>query len=190
MMQASCLLDPPEAVSLFAHESFAAISGVFRVRLTMEPWELRAYHRLRRRVFCEEQGLFATDDRDDHDATAQPIVAVSYAVGMGDEVVGTVRIDERSPGVWHGSRLAIAGDWRGVGGLASGLISAAVCTAHAQGCTIFLATVQRQNVPLFRRLHWQRLDDVTVCGRPHQLMQADLAYYPPTAGARRTGRDA
>jgi hypothetical protein len=39
--------------------------------------------------------------------------------------------------------------------------------------------VQRQNVPLFRRLHWTSLEPKTLRGRPHDLMRADLAAYPP-----------
>ncbi|HEX8916376.1 MAG TPA: MSMEG_0567/Sll0786 family nitrogen starvation N-acetyltransferase, partial [Humisphaera sp.] len=156
-----------------------AISGIYRVRLAAEAWELRGCARLRREVFCREQGLFPDNDRDAADDGATPIVAVSLAAGMADEVVGTVRIHESSPGVWFGSRLAVAKDWRGVPSLAAALIRKAVCTAHARGCLTFLAHVQRQNVPLFRRLRWTPLGEIEVCGRPHQLMQADLAYYPP-----------
>jgi putative N-acetyltransferase (TIGR04045 family) len=153
--------------------------GIYRIRLAAEPWELRGCARLRRAVFCDEQRLFTGSDRDVHDDVAQPIAAVSYAMGMADEVVGTVRIHEEEQGVWFGSRLAVAQEWRGVHGLSSGLIRAAVCTAHARGCHTFLATVQRQNVPMFRRLRWRSLQEVEVCGRPHQLMQADLSFYPP-----------
>ena len=116
-------------------------------------------------MFCAEQGLFRGTDRDAHDDAAEPIVAVSYAAGMADEVVGAVRIHEEAdaPGVWYGSRLAVARDWRGVPDLAAGLIRCAVTTAHARGCHTFLATVQRQNVPLFRRLRWRSLREVEVC---------------------------
>ena len=153
--------------------------GIYRIRLATERWELRGCAQLRRADYCDEQALFTGSDRDAHDDVAQPIAAVSYAMGMADEVVGTVRIHEEEPGVWFGSRLAVAREWRGVFGLSSGLIRAAVCTAHARGCHTFLATVQRQNVPLFRRLHWRSLGEVEVCGKPHHLMQADLQYYPP-----------
>ena len=36
---------------------------------------------------------------------------------------------------------------------------------------------------LFRRLHWQTLDEIEMHGRPHHLMQADLRHYPPFADA-------
>jgi putative N-acetyltransferase (TIGR04045 family) len=54
-----------------------------------------------------------------------------------------------------------------------------VSSAHAIGCRRFLAHVQSQNVPLFRRLHWNVLAEETLLGRPHHLMQADLNHYPP-----------
>jgi putative N-acetyltransferase (TIGR04045 family) len=54
-----------------------------------------------------------------------------------------------------------------------------VSSAHARGCTLFLAHVQAQNRPLFERLHWRHLRDLTLHGRPHALMQADLHHYPP-----------
>jgi hypothetical protein len=32
---------------------------------------------------------------------------------------------------------------------------------------------------LFKRLHWTSLSTLDIHGRPHHLMQADLAHYPP-----------
>lgn len=152
----------------------------YRIKIATEAWELRGYAQLRKHTFCIEQGLFPVSDHDEHDVMATPIVAVSDAAVCFDEVVGCVRIfpcDE--PGVWYGSRLSVAPEWRGVGSLVTSLIRAAVGTAHARGCRRFLATVQRQNVPLFRRLHWRDLNEVEVCRRAHLLMQADLSHYPP-----------
>jgi hypothetical protein len=39
--------------------------------------------------------------------------------------------------------------------------------------------VQWQNVPLFRRLHWRSLGELTIHERSHHLMSADLTHYPP-----------
>jgi hypothetical protein len=39
--------------------------------------------------------------------------------------------------------------------------------------------VQAQNQALFEKLHWQTLKAQVLHGRPHLLMQADLAMYPP-----------
>ncbi|MEG2632711.1 MAG: histone acetyltransferase, partial [Comamonas sp.] len=50
---------------------------------------------------------------------------------------------------------------------------------HALGCHTFLAHVQAQNAPLFRRLKWRQRAELSIHGRPHCEMQADLAAYPP-----------
>ncbi|HEV7718002.1 MAG TPA: MSMEG_0567/Sll0786 family nitrogen starvation N-acetyltransferase [Arsenicitalea sp.] len=153
----------------------------FQVKFATSQWERTGAHDLRRAVFCREQGLFGDDDRDDIDAVAQPIIAQSMLGFAADRVVGTVRIHEASPGLWWGSRLAVAQDHRKVGALGAALIRVAVCSAHAMGCQIFLAHVQEQNALLFRRLHWQVVEAVELHGRPHLRMQADMAYYPPMA---------
>jgi putative N-acetyltransferase (TIGR04045 family) len=153
----------------------------FGLKLATERWEVAAALRLRRYVFCEEQRLFKDSDADELDATASPIVAVDYVMGMSHRVVGTVRIHQESPGLWYGSRLAIAPDYRSIYGLGSGLVYRAVTTAHARGCTTFLANVQKQNASFFRRLGWEALEDITLFGRPHVLMRADLDRYPAAA---------
>ncbi|GBU18637.1 MULTISPECIES: MSMEG_0567/Sll0786 family nitrogen starvation N-acetyltransferase [Methylobacterium] len=153
----------------------------FRVKFAVAPWERRACAALRRRVFCTEQGIFEGDDRDAIDAHAIPICALSTLGGDADAVVGTVRIHEvaERPGEWWGSRLAVAEASRGTAALGAGLIQVAVSSAHARGCTRFLAHVQEQNVPLFEALHWASLDAVDLHGRLHHLMRADLSAYPP-----------
>lgn len=155
----------------------------FGIKAASEAWERHAYFRLRRDVFCVEQQIFSGDDRDGIDDEAEGIVAVDYIMGMSDRVVGTVRIIESEPGVWHGSRLAIHREYRNVYGLGSGLVYRAVSTANARGARAFFATVQRQNVAFFRRLAWELLEEVTVHGHPHALMRADLAAYPPLEDA-------
>ncbi|MBG7620040.1 histone acetyltransferase [Herbaspirillum sp. AP02] len=157
----------------------APSAPVVRIKLALDKWEREQARQLRREVFCAEQGVFQDDDTDAIDAIAMPIVAVMEAPDGSRSVVGTVRIHESAPGVWHGSRLAVAQHARRIGSVGSGLIRLAVCTAHAHGCHTFLAQVQSQNAPLFRRLHWQTLAEIEVHGLPHHQMQADLAFYPP-----------
>lgn len=155
------------------------VSSAFTVKYATEAWEKRGAAALRRQVFCDEQGLFAGDDRDAIDAVATPIVALSSYTVAPDAVVGTVRIHEAEPGTWWGSRLAVAADHRRVGALGAALIRLAVSSAHARGCTTFLAHVQSQNALLFQRLHWDIVDTVELHGLPHMRMQANLAFYPP-----------
>ena len=159
------------------------LAADFQVKFATATWEKRGAARLRHEVFCDEQGLFAGDDRDAIDEAAIPLVAVSLLGLLADDVVGTVRIHEEEPGLWWGSRLAVAPDYRKVGALGAALIRLAVSSAHARGCTRFLAHVQAQNALLFRRLHWNIVEEKQLHGRPHFLMQADLAFYPPLLDA-------
>ena len=176
------------------------LSPDFTFRIARSIRELGGYWALRKRIFCEEQHIFQESDHDAFDDQAIPIVCETLIAGMEDSVVGIVRIDERSPGVWYGSRLGVAPDYRsihqlspgvsvrnslpvyrGLGALGAGLIYKAVSTAHALGCTEFLATVQHQNARFFRRLHWEPLGTLDLFGLPHVKMRADLNYYRPAA---------
>ncbi|CDY74969.1 Histone acetyltransferase HPA2 and related acetyltransferases [Caballeronia glathei] len=156
----------------------------YRIKWATLPWEAEEAYKLRRAVFCVEQGVFVGDDRDDTDEHAQLLVALSCVAGMPEQVVGTVRIHETGPGVWFGSRLAVHAAFRSHGKIGSTLIRLAVSSAHALGCKTFLAHVQAQNVPLFRRLGWDTQREETIFGRPHHLMQARLEAYPPCATPR------
>ena len=151
----------------------------FGIKLATKRWECAAALALRANVFCREQGLFEGSDRDAVDDAAQTIVAVDYVMGMSHRVVGTVRIHEDTPGLWYGSRLAIDLDYRNVYGLGRGLVYRAVGTAKARGCQTFLANVQAQNVPFFKRLAWEPLRELVLHGHPHVLMRADVRAYPP-----------
>ncbi len=153
----------------------------YRIKWAESAWEHREAHALRRAVFCREQGLFGEDDRDAIDGRAQLLVALSCVGGAPDDVVGTVRIHEDAPRLWWGSRLAVAAAYRSFGRIGATLIRLAVSSAQMRGCDTFLAHVQSQNVPLFERLHWRLVDTLELHGRPHALMQADLAHYPPCA---------
>ncbi|MFQ6538868.1 MULTISPECIES: MSMEG_0567/Sll0786 family nitrogen starvation N-acetyltransferase [Aphanothece] len=145
---------------------------------------LPGYWDLRSRIFCEEQHLFEASDRDELDDAAYPIVALAHGSLRAGDVVGVVRIAELSPGVWQGGRLGVDAGFRRHNQIGKGLIWKAVTTAHGWGCDRFLATVQRQNVPFFRRLHWRSLEQLELRGIPHHLMEADLAYYRPSRERR------
>ncbi|WP_047465414.1 MSMEG_0567/Sll0786 family nitrogen starvation N-acetyltransferase [Rhizobium rhizogenes] len=161
-------------------EPFAPYSAnEFQVKFATSDWERRQAHALRRAVFCEEQGIFEGDDRDAIDDHAIPIVALSMMGVAADRLVGTVRIHQPEPGIWWGSRLAVHEDFRKIGALGATLIKLAVSSANAMGCHTFLANVQAQNGLLFRRLHWEVIEEFEIYGRPHLRMKADLAFYPP-----------
>jgi putative N-acetyltransferase (TIGR04045 family) len=157
------------------------VSSEFHIKYATEAWERAGAMALRRAVFCDEQGIFQGDDRDAKDEVATTIVALSSFTVVAESVVGTVRIHEETPGLWRGSRLAVATNYRKVGAIGASLIQLAVSSAHARGCRRFLAQVQSQNALLFQRLHWRTLEEQEAHGRPHHLMEADLAFYPPFA---------
>ncbi len=145
----------------------------YQFKLAKSSAEIEAYFELRRLIFTEEQQLFQ-DDLDDLDRIAYPIIAVDQS-----KVVGVVRIYEINPGIWYGGRLGTHPDYRKGWQIGKGLIYKAVTTANTWGCDQFLATVQLQNVRFFQRLHWRSQKELTICDRPHHLMEADLAFYLP-----------
>lgn len=145
-------------------------------KLAASPQEYDAYFRLRQTIFCVEQGLFQGSDIDELDQLAYAIVAL--ATSRPYPVVGIVRIYEPEPGIWYGGRLGVHCDYRKERQIGRGLIYKAVTTAHTWGCQRFLATVQRQNVSFFRRLHWHSLEELTICNLSHHLMEAELEHYP------------
>jgi putative N-acetyltransferase (TIGR04045 family) len=165
-------------------DPFPAFSpSEYRVKCATEAWERREAAALRRRVFCDEQGIFLGNDRDAIDEVAIPLVAISSYGIAPHEVVGTVRIHEAEPGTWWGSRLAVLAEYRRLGAVGGSLIRLAVSSAHARGCKRFFAHVQSRNALMFQRLHWTSLGEMDFHGRPHHFMEADLAHYPPIANA-------
>jgi putative N-acetyltransferase (TIGR04045 family) len=151
----------------------------YSFELAKTPQEIEGYFALRQAIFCEEQRLFDDDDADNLDGVAYPIVALDHEAAPADRVVGVVRIYEKSPRLWYGGRLGVHPSYRRVGRIGKGLIYKAVTTANTWGCDRFLATVQEQNVRFFQRLHWDSLEEMTLCDRLHHLMEADLNHYPP-----------
>jgi putative N-acetyltransferase (TIGR04045 family) len=72
----------------------------------------------------------------------------------------------------------VAHAYRRVGAVGTALISEAVSTANGWGCKRFLATVQEANARYFEHHHFRCLQALSLHGRPHFLMQADLERYP------------
>jgi putative N-acetyltransferase (TIGR04045 family) len=155
----------------------------FETRVARTAGERAAYFALRRSIFCDEQRVFDGDDRDECDATAVPIVCLAHGSDT-PRVVGVVRIWEESPGDWWGGRLGVDSAFRTVGAVGRWLVQSAVGTARAWGAHRFRATVQRANVPFFRRLRWETREEIDLFGRPHHLMEAMLQHYSPTTEAR------
>ncbi len=131
---------------------------------------------IRHSVFVEEQKVFSGSDRDEHDAASTHLVAEKDS-----RLIGTVRVfadPESGNGRWIGGRLAVHRDFR-IYRVGAGLVKEAMKRVKKRGCTIFSAHIQEQNVPFFKKLGWKPAGlPETFCGRPHQLMEADLDRVP------------
>ncbi|MEJ2863910.1 MSMEG_0567/Sll0786 family nitrogen starvation N-acetyltransferase [Actinomycetospora flava] len=133
--------------------------------------ERAAHHRVRRAVFVDEQGVFADDDLDSHDARDDVLHVVAR---VGEEVVGTVRLFPLGDGLWQGDRLAVLGAAR-TAGAGAPLVRFAVATAAARGGRRMIAHVQPANQRFFERLGWTAQGAEDYAGRPHVFMTIRLA---------------
>ena len=149
----------------------------YQFKLALSSNQIEAYYLLREQIFCQEQGLFVNSDRDKYDAVAHPIIATDDL----ERVVGVVRIYETESRLWYGGRLGVHEDYRRGWKIGKGLIAKAVTTANTWGCDRFLATVQLPNVRFFQRLHWNSIAEISICDRPHHLMEAELDFYEVNA---------
>ncbi|WP_308121046.1 MSMEG_0567/sll0787 family protein [Paractinoplanes bogorensis] len=143
-------------------------------RFLIEPARsLTDYHRLRRKVFVDEQGLFAGSDLDDRDGDARTIVL--EARSSDGALLGGVRLGPVSDGPdigwWQGGRLVVDPAVRGAQRIGPALVQAACAAAEQAGALRFDATVQSRFRRMFERLGWQPVRAVTVAGRPHHLMR-------------------
>jgi putative N-acetyltransferase (TIGR04045 family) len=147
-----------------------------------------AFRRLRTRVFVEEQGLFAGDDRDERDEDPRTVVLV--ARDCAGAVVGGVRLGPVGAGAdlgwWTGGRLAVDRSARGVRGVGAALIRAACAFAENAGVLRFEATVQVRNEVLFTRLGWRTVRPATVAGEPHVLMRWPIGRVAALAAATKS----
>ncbi|MEJ2885259.1 MSMEG_0567/Sll0786 family nitrogen starvation N-acetyltransferase [Actinomycetospora aeridis] len=132
--------------------------------------ERAAHHRVRRTVFVDEQGIFAGDDLDSHDARDDVLHVVAR---VGEEVVGTVRLFPLGDGVWQGDRLAVLAAAR-TAGAGGPLVRFAVATAAARGGRRMVAHVQPANRRFFERLGWTAGGTEEYAGRPHVFMTIEL----------------
>ena len=136
---------------------------------------LRAYRKLRRRVFVDEQRLFAGADHDDWDD--HPATICLTAVATDGSVVGGVRLHPAREGAealgwWRGSRLVTTGRAGLPGGvIGAALVGAACARALGAGALRFDAHVQVAHAPFFMRLGWQTVRPIRIGGRRHLLMR-------------------
>lgn len=145
-------------------------------RLALSPEEIGTHHLIRHQVFVEEQGVFDSSDKDEHDADS----AVRHVLGFVDDVPGgTVRlyrVPSCEPGedLWKGDRLAVLPEFRHTG-LGGPLVRYAVNAAGEAGGDRMIAYIQPSNVVFFKRLGWHADGEpATYLGSPHQKMWIEL----------------
>lgn len=141
--------------------------------LARDPEQLAAHFAIRRSVFVEAQGLFADDDRDEHDDDPATLHAIGLA---GADIAGAVRLYPLDDdGLWKGDRLAVLPSERALR-LGAMLVRFAVRTAGERGGRQMVARVQVPNVRFFERLGW-RCDGpaVPMLGVEHQPMAIALS---------------
>ncbi|GAA0585276.1 GNAT family N-acetyltransferase [Paractinoplanes ferrugineus] len=150
--------------------------------------ELAGYHALRRRVFVDEQGLFAGSDRDERDDDPRTVVLIARSAR--GELLGGVRLGPASDGPdigwWQGGRLVVDPDARGTHGIGAALVRAACAYAESAGALRFDATVQRRTETMFRRLGWQPVRHVRLAGQPHTLMRWPIRRLAALAASTKT----
>lgn len=134
---------------------------------------LRAYHRLRRDVFVEEQGLFSGNDYDEADDDPRTVVLLARDPALR-QVLGGVRLWPRHTpdiGWWQGGRLVVTRAARTAHGVGPRLVRAACSRAVAEGALRFDADVQPRNRMFFERLGWTVVGERRVAGLPHLAMR-------------------
>jgi predicted GNAT family N-acyltransferase len=101
--------------------------------------------RLREQVFCGEQGVPVSEERDALDDRALHLVAITG----GRRVVGTLRL-LRAGRVAKIGRVAVEREWRG-SGIASRMLEAALTVACERGCREARLASQVRAVALYER---------------------------------------
>lgn len=143
-----------------------AVPEVRRVRTRAE---LDAALALRRRVFCEEQGVTPEADRDGHDDEAIQLVALE-----GEQVLGTCRVLIRG-GVGLLGRMAVEAQCRG-SGTGAALLAAADEATRAAGADRIRLNAQTHALSVYKRAGYVREgEEFLEQGIAHVTMERRLA---------------
>jgi putative N-acetyltransferase (TIGR04045 family) len=141
-------------------------------RIVRDQAELAQHLRIRRRIFVEEQAIFAGTDHDEHDRDPATLHVIGY---WEQQPAGTVRLYPLDQaGLWKGDRLAVLPPYRRheLGAL---LVRFAVASASERGGSRMIAYIQLPNVEFFARLGWRLAGEpVQYAGQPHQMMDIPL----------------
>ena len=153
----------------------------YRVKFATEAWERREPRRCAGRCSATSRGFssatIATRSTRSRSRSSRcrrsPCVAGRGRHGAHPRA---------EPGIWWGSRLAVAPRYRRFGARRLADPPRGLFGACAR-LPAFFCPCAGQNALMFQRLHWPTLEEIELHGRPHHLMQADLGHYPPIADA-------
>ena len=125
---------------------------------------------IRREVFVVEQGVPEDLERDEHDDTADHVLA-----WLDGRAVGAGRLVVEPGGVGHLGRLAVlpAGRGRGIG---AALVRGIEARARTRGLSTVVLGAQTHAIGFYERLGYvaygPEFDDA---GIPHRMMRRDVA---------------
>ena len=158
-----------------------AATGRAVCRVADDAWSVEQHHRIRHKVFVEEQRLFRPSDLDAHDDDPATIKVLGLRRA---EPVGAVRLYPLDAGGrrWQGDRLAVLPLHRRYAAGAP-LVRFAVRTAGELGGEVMIAHIQLPNVSFFERLGWRSDGPVELyVGVEHQPMAIPLQAPSDAAG--------
>jgi predicted GNAT family N-acyltransferase len=131
--------------------------------------ELEQAMALRRRVFCEEQGVDPSAEFDGLDEHCRQIVALEDGV-----VIGTCRLRGLEPGAVKLERMAVERSWR-VSGAGRSLCDAADRLAGEMGASRIVLHAQRQAEGFYASCGYAPRGETFIEeGIPHVLMEREV----------------
>ena len=146
----------------------------FELRWAQNAADVQQALRVRVNVFCHEQGVPLSEERDALDDRAVHLLAVGER-----RVVGTLRL-LTAAGVAKVGRVAVERDWRGRG-VASSMLRTALATAREQGCREARLASQTAATGLYSRAGFVvASEEFREAGIPHVWMR--MALVPPRRG--------
>ena len=119
--------------------------GVPQLRWTGDRAEIELALRLREQVFCDEQGVPRSDERDELDDRARHMVAIT----PDGRVVGTLRLLV-CEGLARIGRIVVDARWRRRG-IAIGMLGMALEAARESDCGEARLAAQLQAIELYRQ---------------------------------------
>ena len=138
------------------------------LRWVRAPSELEEALAVRRRVFCEEQGVPVQEEIDGRDAEGEHLLALE-----GERVVGTLRLLFAGETVKVG-RVAVLRRWRGRG-IAGAMLELALARARERGCRRARLASQVEVVGLYERSGFAVCsEEFEDAGIPHVWMERSL----------------